>query len=262
MFVLLQDKKLLTLMFKYIRTSDIMLYMSKYIDKIKARSMRKNGISIIVIARKLGVSKSSVSLWCRDIILTNEQFEKLRKNMGVSFKYGQRIAAQINKQKRLDEINKKFKESENIIKKLKPRDILIAGACLYWAEGTKVGPRFIFVNSDPTMIKIIFMFLIDILKVDKNLIRPTVQINLIHKKRIKKVMDFWSKYLSISLRNFNKPYFINVTPKKVYENYDNYYGILRLRVLKSSGLQYKMLGLIDVFKKYVGVAQVVRAAHS
>lgn len=236
--------------------------MAKYDDRIKARSMRKKGISILVIAQKLGVSKSSVSFWCRDIILTDEQFEKLRKNMGVSFKYGQRIASQINRQKKLNEIKKRFKESENMIKKLTPRDVLVAGACLYWAEGAKTSNRFTFVNSDPLMIKIFFLFLTNILKIKKESIRPTLQINFIHKKRIKKVMFFWSKYLGINLKNFNKPYFIKTAPKKVYENYDNYYGILRLRVLKSSSLQYKMLGLIEVFKKYAGVAQLVVARDS
>lgn len=236
--------------------------MSKYTDKIKARSMRKNGMSIVVIARKLGVSKSSVSLWCRDIVLTDKQFEKLRKNMGISFKYGQRIAAQVNKQKKLNEISNRFEEAQRIVKKLTLRDILIAGICLYWAEGSKTGGRFIFVNSDPAMIKIILIFLTKVLGVDKKMIHPTLQINLIHKKRVKKVLKFWSKHLDIPISSFNKTYFVNVKPKKVYENYDNYYGILRLRTLKSSSLQYKMLGFIEVFKKYADVAQLVRAVVS
>lgn len=236
--------------------------MARYMERLKARTMRKRGESIIAIARKLNVSKSSASLWCRDIVLTDKQFEKLRKNMGISFKYGQRIAAQVNRQKKLDEVERNFKEAAGLIDKMSSRDLLVAGACLYWAEGSKTGNRFTFVNSDPTMIKIIFLFLTKILGVNRELIRPTLQINLIHKKRVKKVMTFWSKYLNISLHYFNKPYFVNVAPKKVYENYNDYYGILRLRVLKSSSLQYKMLGFIEVFKKYAGIAQVVRAPHS
>ena len=47
-----------------------MLYMSKYNERIKARKMRKNGISIISISKELNVSKSSISVWCKDIILT------------------------------------------------------------------------------------------------------------------------------------------------------------------------------------------------
>lgn len=147
-----------------------------------------------------------------------------------------------------------FKEAGILINKISDRDLLIAGACLYWAEGAKTRGRFIFVNSDPIMIKIVYIFLIKIIKINTELIRLTVQINLIHKKRIKKVMRFWSEYLNIPLKNFSKPYYVNVAPKKKYENYDNYYGILRFQVLKGSSLQYKMLGFIEMFKKYVGVA--------
>lgn len=236
--------------------------MAFYKERIKARALRRKGISIIVIARELKVSKGTVSLWCRDIILTDRQFEKLRKNMGISVKYGQRIAAQVNRQKKIDEINTRFKEAEKLIGKLTYRDLLIAGACLYWAEGAKTNGRFTFVNSDPIMVKIMHMFIIKIMKIDKEQVRATIQINSIHKPRVKKVIKFWSNYLSLPLTSFNKPYFINIAPKKIYENYDQYYGILRLRVLKSSSLQYKILGLINMFKKYADVAQVVRAVVS
>ena len=49
--------------------------MAKYKEKIEARKMRIGGISIDKIALKLKVSKSSVSLWCRNILLTPEQIE-------------------------------------------------------------------------------------------------------------------------------------------------------------------------------------------
>ena len=62
-------------------TYGIILYMAKYNERIKAREMRKNGLSIILIAHRLGVTKSSVSLWCRDIILTHEQFVNFVKTV-------------------------------------------------------------------------------------------------------------------------------------------------------------------------------------
>ena len=65
--------------------------MSKYNERIKARQLRKNGVSIVVIASMLGVTKSSVSAWCRDITLTPEQKQKqkdtLKERYGVSNAY-------------------------------------------------------------------------------------------------------------------------------------------------------------------------------
>jgi transposase len=47
--------------------------MAKTKEKQKAVILRKRGKSINEIAHTLGVSKSSVSTWCRDVILTESQ---------------------------------------------------------------------------------------------------------------------------------------------------------------------------------------------
>ena len=135
-----------------------------------------------------------------------------------------------------------------MIGKVTKRDLTIAALCLFWGEGSKTGSRFTFINSDPGMIKIMKSFLTDILHVEENRIRATIQINHIHQPRIKEITSFWSKHLGLPLKYFKKPHFIMVTPKKVYDNQDVYKGILRLQVLRGSNLQYKMLGLIEAFQ--------------
>src|SRR5437868_4690128 len=50
-------------------------------EKTEARELRKQGLSINDICRRLGVAKSSVSLWVRDIQLTEEQIERLNQEM-------------------------------------------------------------------------------------------------------------------------------------------------------------------------------------
>jgi hypothetical protein len=227
--------------------------MARFEEKLIARNIRRRGKSIKDIAKELNIGKSTISIWCRDIKLSAKQIENVYKNGLKKSLLGGLIGAEVNHQKKLKEIDTRYKEASRIVGKLSVRDLLIAGICLYWAEGSKTKGRFIFVNSDPVMIKVIFIFLTKILKIDKNLIKPTIQINLIHQPRIKKVMKFWSRFLDIPLDKFGKSYFIKTAHKKVYENYNNYYGIVRLQVLKGSSLQYKMLGFIDVFRKYAGV---------
>jgi predicted transcriptional regulator len=220
--------------------------MAKFQLKIQAREIRKKGISIVQIAKQLGVTKGSVSLWCRDIVLSPEQQMILQKQRGSV--WGRWVGAEANKQKRLDSIEKNRKEAFSMIGKVTKRDLTVAALCLFWGEGSKTGSRFTFINSDPAMIKIMKHFLTDILHVEEDRIRATIQINHIHKPRIKEVTSFWSKYLGLPLKQFRKPHFIMVTPKKVYDNYDVYKGIMRLQVLRGSNLQYKMLGLIEAFQ--------------
>ena len=48
-------------------------------EKKQARELRENeGLPINEIAKRLNVSKSSVSLWVRDVELNNKQIENLR----------------------------------------------------------------------------------------------------------------------------------------------------------------------------------------
>ena len=122
--------------------------MAKYSQRAKARLMRKEGISIIVIARELGVSKSSASKWCRDIALTEEQFERLRKSKGISLKTGQRMGAETNKNKRLDAIELANVWGKKIVKNISKRELLLIATALYWSEGSKSDRTsgFLFVN--------------------------------------------------------------------------------------------------------------------
>ncbi len=70
-------------------------------------------------------------------------------------------------------------------------------------------------------------------------------INQIHIARENKIREYWSKYLDISRSQFRKTSFTKFRQNKVYENYENYYGTLRFKVLKSTDLFYKINGLAE-----------------
>ena len=228
-----------------------MLYMAKYDKRLQARLMRKNGISIIVIAHELNVSKSSVSSWCCDIILTTKQFEKLKKNKGVSWTTGQRMGAETNKRKRTDAIKEAEDFGKKLVKHVSSRELLLIASALYWSEGSKTDTTstLMFVNSDPEMVLVMKKFLIEVFGVSHGDLVCAIQINKIHEKRIKKVLIFWKKMLGLKGIQIRKPYYVKTKVNKVYENYANYYGVCRLFVRKSKNLKYRMLGLIKAMKE-------------
>jgi hypothetical protein len=47
-------------------------------EKEQARALRKQGMSLNEICRIVPAAKSSISLWVRDIVLTDAQMENLR----------------------------------------------------------------------------------------------------------------------------------------------------------------------------------------
>jgi hypothetical protein len=220
--------------------------MAKYEQRLKAREMRKEGISIITIAKKLQVTKGSVSLWCRDIILTQAQNEQLVKNKGLSYMNGRRMGAETNRKKKQDAIKEADSWGKKLINNISNKELLLISVALYWCEGSKTDTTssLMFVNSDPNMILIMKKFLIQGLKVKPEDLVCAIQINKIHEERIQKVLIFWKKLLELKNSQIRKPYFVNTKVSKIYENYDTYFGVCRLFVRRSKYLKYKMLGLI------------------
>jgi transcriptional regulator with XRE-family HTH domain len=225
--------------------------MAKFEKKRQAFSLRRSGKSINHIAKKLGISKGTASLWCRDVPLTPSQAERLRLNSIRGGRKGRMLGAEMNRQKKLDAIAEGKRVAGRDVRTITERDLLMLAIALYWAEGSKTESRFIFVNSDPEMLKIMFKFLIEKLNVSRRDISITIQINQSHRARIDDVTHYWSKRLGVPRSRFTKPYFVFAKAKKVYLNHNVHYGTVRMRVLRGSSLQYRMLGYIDVLKEAI-----------
>ncbi len=151
-----------------------------------------------------------------------------------------------NKQKRLDQLSKYEKEGELEINAITKRDLLMLGIGLYWGEGTKsnYGGPAVITNSDPNVILLAMRWFQENFGVAVKDFRPYIYISEIHKEREEDIMNFWVGTLKIPKKQFLRIIFLKNRPKKKYENYDSYYGILSLRVRRSTNLKYKILGLI------------------
>lgn len=221
--------------------------MAKYLQRLEARRLRVKGWSIGTIARELKISKGTASIWCKDIPLTSTQMKLLQHNMKEAGVWGRFLGAEANRNKKLLAIAQAQKWAAQKMGSLSERDLFIAGVALYWAEGSKKGVnRFTFVNSDPNMVKLMCDWLEKIMKISKADLHPRIAINSIHEPRIDTVVAFWSDLLGISREQFRRPTYIKIPPKKVYENYHEYFGILRLSVRKSSFIRHCILALINV----------------
>ncbi|KKS97935.1 MAG: hypothetical protein UV73_C0004G0077 [Candidatus Gottesmanbacteria bacterium GW2011_GWA2_43_14] len=222
--------------------------MSKKIEFQKAVALRKKGLSIKTIAKRLKISSSSASRWCKNVELTSEQKEILLKNSRDPF-YGQRkkhVLKQIrNKEKEIKrELSKGIKDIGNLTK----RELFLTGVGLYWAEGFKKDRRLGFANSDPKMIKLFLKWLTECCDVSIELIRLSVGLNLSHSNRIEEVQQYWSEITKIPLSQFQKPFFQKFLWKKKFSDPENYYGVLRIRVNKQLKLFRRIAGWIEGLK--------------
>ncbi len=124
--------------------------MSRRHDRERAITLRKEGKSYSEIKSDLGVSKSTLIVWLRNLPLNADQMQNIRE-----IKYRQiekyRETMQRKRQVRLDAAYEKVKKD---IGSMSKRDKIIGGLHLYWAEGTKSARgRTEVANTDPALIK-------------------------------------------------------------------------------------------------------------
>ena len=99
--------------------------MAKSESKIKAVEMRRCGHTVGDIAKKLGVSKGSVSNWTKNIKLTKKQRDKIREKVIKSGSVGRvkgSLKNKLAKQNRIDEADKFARKD---ISKLSKKEKLI-----------------------------------------------------------------------------------------------------------------------------------------
>lgn len=219
--------------------------MAKSLLRLKARELRKRGVSVKKIAKHLGIARSSASVWVRDIVLSVKQLEELRKSKLTGGERGRLKSALLQKErwKKNMEAFKSFGIST--IGTLTERELLIAGLALYWGEGSKKDRNVHLCNSDPEMIQFMLVWLQKCFGVTIQDIKCCVGINEIHRKREDVVKEYWSKITGISLGQFRKTSFKKVKNQKIYENFNDHYGTLAIIVVQPSRFYGKIIGLIS-----------------
>ncbi len=221
--------------------------MTKEHHKYSAQNLRRSGMSIREIAKTVGVSKGSVSLWCKNISLTAAQKQELRTVAVAAGAAGRLKGAQKNRQLKIDALRETESQGRLLTQKLSSREALLVGVALYWGEGSKVG-QLSFINSDKDMVLFMYRWFRFALNVAEKDFMPRIYINQSHQSRKSVIESYWSNLTGIPIDQFRSTVFINRDSKKRFGNHDTYYGLLSLRVRNSTRLKYRILGLIQGLK--------------
>lgn len=218
-----------------------MSYAGKLELKLKARKLRGQGWSIKAIEKELQVSRSSVSLWVRDVKLTRKQFDRLYLNKRTGQLKGSIIAA-MNKIKDREEITAKLmEEGRKEVGKLSKRDKFMIGVALYAGEGAKTDGSVDFANSDPKLISFMMNWIRDFCSVPEKKFRGSLYL---HDNLDKiKAKQFWSKLTGIPLSQFTKTYIVKNNPKRL-RKVKHIHGVFRITV-SDINLHRKIMGWIS-----------------
>lgn len=175
----------------------------KIIEKEQARVLRKLGKSINQIIKETGFSKASVSLWVRDIVLSDEQKKQIsERGRSVDSIEKRRISRLFNERNKRQAIIDKAKEDFTGISQ---EQLKLVGIILYLGEGAKTYKGMARVaNSDPDVIKIMMRFFREICKVPEHKFRA--QIHTFAHANVDKTEEYWSKVTKIPRGQFYKTY--------------------------------------------------------
>lgn len=169
-------------------------YRGKVREQEEARRLRAAGYTMPEIAAQLGVSRSSVSLWTRDVDFTprrpRQPPRQTRPNV-----------LQRRKQAEIDEMLALGREQ---IGELSDRDLLIAGTALYAGDGSKRDGCVSFANSNPAFVALFCRWLRRFF--DINEARLRVRLYLHEELDLAAAIEHWAAVTGVPAGQFGKPY--------------------------------------------------------
>ncbi len=152
---------------------------------------------MLAIATQLHVSKSSVSLWTRDV-----EFVPRARESG---RFGARNRGpNVRQRRKTSEIERLLAEGRERIGILSAKEFLVAGAALYAGEGSKRDGELRFANSDPNMVAFFCEWLRRFFDVDEDRLR--VRLYLHQGLDLDSAVEFWVQITVIPSAQFGKPY--------------------------------------------------------
>ncbi len=210
--------------------------------RAEARRLRGQGLGYEQIAAALGVAKSSVSLWVRDLPRPARlSYAECRKRSaeGVERYWAAERPAREARRAAAREA------AAAQIGDLSDREILIAGAIAYWCEGAKSKPYRLaeevkFINSDPHLILFFIRFL-DQAGIGRERLRYRLHIH--QTADVQAATRYWTELIKAEPEQFHRPNIKRGNPRTRRKNVGaDYHGCLQIRVSMSSELYRQIDG--------------------
>lgn len=215
--------------------------------RAKAIQLRGIGLSYSEILQEIPVAKSTLSLWLQSVSLSKKQVQRLTEKKSEAIQRGW----QSRKNERIKKTIEIRHKANLEIPRINKKDLFFMGIMLYWAEGAKqrangISQGVCFSNSDPLMIKVFLKWLRICLKIPDNDISFDIYIHENHKDQNTQVKTYWSSVTGFSNGKFDKIYYKKHKLKtNRYNIGSSYYGLLRIRVKRSTDLNRKISGWIE-----------------
>ncbi|OGI42368.1 MAG: hypothetical protein A2593_01625 [Candidatus Moranbacteria bacterium RIFOXYD1_FULL_44_9] len=196
-----------------------------------------------MITDRLGISKSTLSCWFKEIPFTPNKYVIGRIKKG-PFKSGQ-----IRHNQRVADIAKIKKLAKNELGTITKRDLWMLGLGLYIGEGSKAYETAQLINSDPAIVKLAIKWFKDICGIDNDHI--TIAMHLYPDNNEKECRDYWKKITGLSKKQFRKTQIDRRLDKSSSKRRKLLYGTVLLSIISNGdsnfgvNLHRRIMGWIE-----------------
>ncbi|HKQ22292.1 MAG TPA: hypothetical protein VJS91_09655, partial [Nitrososphaeraceae archaeon] len=208
--------------------------------KEQAKLLRKQGISIIKIAKQLGVAKSSVSVWTKGITLSEKQKQQLlHREISDTRAISLSNTFKLRRQQYQDRGKERIKQGD---------PLYVAGCMLYWGEGSKEINQCRMVNSELPMLVIFKSFLEKFFDVSNDML--SIAINAYTDIRTQEeIENYWIDGLSLSKSSLKKSIWNQYPTSSKKKAKKSEYGTCALMVSRTEIVQ-EIFGAIQEFGEF------------
>ncbi|MER7169583.1 helix-turn-helix domain-containing protein [Micromonospora sp. NPDC000207] len=213
--------------------------------RAEAEALRADGCTVPEIATRLGVSKSTAHAWVAHLPLDrDEETERARRKAHSKVM----TDAQWGEHRRVrDEARAAtIAAGADAVEQLNHRDLVLVGAAIYWAEGTKAKPwrpndcRVRFVNSDPGLIDLFIRF-VEVMGSSREALRYRVSIHETADSAA--AVRWWAERVGVAPDAFQPTTLKRHKPTTKRHNLgEDYHGCLVVEVPNSRELYWKIEG--------------------
>ena len=176
----------------------------KPVERKQSELLRRQGFTYREILEQVPVSKSSLSMWLRNVVLTEVQQARIH---GKDLQIRRRFVEYNQRKHNTAVARHQFWENQAASEAVPVsyETLKWIGVALYWGEGSKAGnPGMVrFSNSDPNMIRLIMRWFREVCHVPEHKFHAWIQTH--DDQNLEKAQDFWSNITQMPPERFSRP---------------------------------------------------------
>jgi len=221
--------------------------MSRQKFEIRRRAivMRKKGESIVCIEKSLGVARSTLSGWFKEIKLSARAKSILEEKKRIALRNARKQAVQWHNLQKKQRFELALAEAQSVLENIDIQDNFVLEltlALLYHGEGSKGSGGTSIGNSDPRVLLFFIAALRRLYNCSSAQIRCELHLRM--DQDPVEMVDYWSKTLKVPAKYFYKPIFDTRTIGK--PTYETYKGVCVVRY-PSVAIQRRLMYISEGF---------------